>query len=92
MKESLVDLTSLSPMTLDAWVSVYDSLGLDEGSPFDTLPRYLRPQLAALLFFALRRTPDSEETFPRGKWASIQALEGLIDRLFLLPSIGTSHD
>ena len=53
----------LNPSTAAAW-------GIDKG--------YMQEGEAAWLFFRLRETPDSDELFPRGKWASIQHLEVLI--------------
>lgn len=34
------------------------------------------PEKMAWLFFLLRELPDDEKTFPRGKWATIQHIEG----------------
>ena len=33
----------------------------------------------AWLWFVLRVTPDNAKTFPHGKWATIQAIEGQIE-------------
>ena len=37
------------------------------------------PEFAALMWFRLRAAPD--EIFPRGKWATLQHLESLIEKL-----------
>jgi hypothetical protein len=63
---SILRLDSLSLETREAW-------GIKE-------PYVMRFDEAAALFFKLRAMPDTPQSFPKGKWASIQALEGVIDR------------
>jgi hypothetical protein len=42
------------------------------------LPVFLSPERAAYLVFKLREVPDSEDVFPRGKWATIQDIESKV--------------
>ncbi len=44
---------------------------------------WLLTEEAAMMFFRLRATDDTPETFPKGKWATIQTLESLIDGAML---------
>ena len=62
-ESDFVQVGKLSYETKQAW-------GIDR--------TYLLPEVASWLFFRLREMPDSPELFPKGKWASIQFLEGLI--------------
>jgi hypothetical protein len=41
---------------------------------------WLTREACALMFFHLRAAPDDPDVFPKGKWATIQALESLLDR------------
>jgi hypothetical protein len=63
---SILRLDGLSEETRAAW-------GITE-------PCTMRFEVAAALFFELRALPDIPESFPKGKWASIQTLEAIIDR------------
>ena len=59
-----VEVGKLSHQTKRAW-------GIDR--------EFMEPEQAAWLWFRLRKHDDTDEMFPRGKWASIQYLEALID-------------
>jgi hypothetical protein len=39
----------------------------------------ITPEKAAWLWFKLRQEPDSAELFPKGKWATLQVLEAMLD-------------
>ena len=52
-------------------------LSVEQGWP--ELNPWIEPEQAALLFCRLRNTPDSQDTFPTGKWATIQRIEGLLE-------------
>ena len=43
------------------------------------LQRYSQPELVAWLWFKLRQVPD--DRFPHGKWATLQAIEELLDNM-----------
>ena len=62
-KADFVEVGKLSYETKRAW-------GIDSS--------FMLGENAAWLFFRLRETPDCSELFPKGKWASIQMLEGLV--------------
>ncbi|MEE8240116.1 MAG: hypothetical protein V3R16_02510 [Nitrospirales bacterium] len=63
-KSDFVEVHKLSDETRRAW-------GIGDVS-------FMPEPEAAWLFFRLREILDSQERFPKGKWASIQALEDLI--------------
>jgi hypothetical protein len=42
------------------------------------LPDYITKENLSTLIGDLKKTPDSAATFPKGKWATIQHLEGLL--------------
>lgn len=75
----LVDLSSISPLTREAWAGTYESLGVSDFCD-ESLPSYISAENAALLFFVLRATRDTDGLFPCGKWASIQHLEDCIEK------------
>lgn len=39
---------------------------------------YMDPEQVAWLAFKLELVPDTEENFPRGKWATIQHLQSML--------------
>lgn len=41
--------------------------------------KYMEPEWVAWLTFRLKYVPDSEEVFPKGKWATIQRLQQMVD-------------
>jgi hypothetical protein len=53
---------------------------LSERRGWGQLDQRVTEEEAALLWFRLRTEPDHPETFPHGKWASVQALEDLLHR------------
>lgn len=76
-EDGLVDISDLSRETRIAWAKLsfdMDWEDLDEGDK-----TWLTIEHAASLFFRLRATEDRPEYFPKGKWASIQRLESIID-------------
>lgn len=73
----MVFIGDISYETRRAWANlafVNNWEDLDEGDK-----TWLTLELASSLFFRLRAYPDTPEAFPKGKWASIQLLETLID-------------
>lgn len=52
--------------------------GLDLVLQRYNLDNPLQPEQAAWMVFILKATPDDPETFPKGKWATIQILEQLV--------------
>jgi hypothetical protein len=63
---SVLRFDTLSEETREAW-------GIKE-------PYVMRFEEAAAMFFRLRQLRDTPQNFPKGKWASIQAFEAIIDR------------
>jgi len=41
---------------------------------------FMESEVVAPLFFRLKYIPDDEVSFPRGKWATIQRLQDLLDK------------
>jgi hypothetical protein len=39
------------------------------------------PERMAWVYFLIRKLPDKPEWFPRGKWATIQHIEGQLDSI-----------
>lgn len=77
-KDGLIYFGSISKETRKAWEHVAQEHewidSIEELRPWMTLEQ------ASLLWFQLQTVEDSEEAFPRGKSASLQALEELIYR------------
>jgi hypothetical protein len=74
----LVYIGAISRETRSAWAKVWrhnsDGWDLDDGDR-----TWITIEQAAVMFFYLRKIDDWPEVFPKGKWASIQLLETLID-------------
>lgn len=78
MTPDIVSIGDISYATRKAWAQLsyereWDDL--DEGGK-----TWLTLEHACKLFFLLRAHPDSPEVFPKGKWASLQVLETIIDQ------------
>lgn len=70
-----VDLTVLSPEASYALLETYAYQ-----RDFDPwLHKFIEPQWFAWLIALLKAEPDNEEFFPKGKWATIQRLEQLLE-------------
>lgn len=70
-----VHIGSLSAQAREGIALHLQRLGLDEQG--DQLTWVDFPDAAALCF-RLRVAPDTPEVFPKGKWATVQAIETLI--------------
>jgi hypothetical protein len=66
------DSVELSSVTADA---------LDALCLVGYVGRVNSPENMAWLFFLLRELPDDEKTFPHGKWATIQHIEGQLEEI-----------
>lgn len=74
----MVFIGDISYQTRKAWAALAFAMNwedLDEGDK-----TWLTLDHAASLFFRLRHQLDTADVFPKGKWASIQLLETLIDK------------
>lgn len=56
---------------------VVNALSLALGQDFN---RMELPERMAWILLLLRKMPDDEAVFPHGKWATIQNIEGQLDR------------
>ena len=73
----LVHFGAISQETRTAWEALCHHKGwLDI---CDDFPLWITTEQAALLWFRLRTAEDKPEDFPKGKWASLQLFETLID-------------
>jgi hypothetical protein len=73
----LIHFGEISRETREAWTALGHKQGwLDET---DDLRLWIDLETAAALYFRLRNTEDLLEYFPRGKSASLQRLELIID-------------
>jgi hypothetical protein len=67
-----INLGSFLPSTREAWSPIRLEFFNNDGS-------WMEPEDAAWLLVLLKMSPDTEQLFPHGKWASIQYLEGLVE-------------
>lgn len=70
-------MSPLSALAQSGLREYCETLGLGElyqGARYDL-------GLCAHLWFLLRRSPDTEATFPRGKWATIHLLEKALEQV-----------
>ncbi len=77
-KDGLIYFGSISKETRKAWERVAQEREWID--PVGELRLWMTIEQAAFLWFQLRTVEDSQEAFPRGKSASLQALEELIDQ------------
>ena len=42
---------------------------------------YTQPERMAFIVLLLKRIPDNDDYFPRGKWATIQVIEGQLQEI-----------
>jgi hypothetical protein len=69
-----VGIHELSTDTQRAISEALDESGWDVGKSWIDLPT------CAAIFFLLKYSPDDPELFPKGKWATLQRLEELIEK------------
>ena len=67
-----INMRSLSPTT---YVALEKLCAEREWTP---VYGYMEPEQVAWLTFKLAEVPDSDDTFPHGKWATIQRLQGMV--------------
>jgi hypothetical protein len=67
-----INLRALSPETYRALESLCARRG------WSPIYGYVEPEQVAWLTFLLAETPDDDDTFPRGKWATIQVLQTMV--------------
>ena len=72
MSSDSINLRQLKPDTLQALANLCSRKGWAD------LYGYGEPEQIAWLSFLLEFVDDSEEVFPRGKWATIQRLQDLV--------------
>jgi len=62
--------------------------------PHDMVHSYVEVPIALLLIEVAKRADDRDEWFPRGKWATIQAMQAETERqlrcLFMVPTVEIS--
>ena len=56
---------------------VAEALSIALGQDFN---RVEQPERMAWVILVMKKLPDSEVTFPHGKWATIQAIENQLER------------
>lgn len=67
-----IHMRSLSPETYHAMQQLSEARG------WAPVFEYMESEAVAWLTFLLSEVPDDEDIFPRGKWATIQRLHGMV--------------
>lgn len=74
------DYLSMSDLSYDTRKAIVALYRKNNWNDIET-DSLVAPEWAALMVFRLRATPDDAETFPKGKWATIQRIEELVTEL-----------
>lgn len=69
----MIHLKSLTPETYTALERVCGNYEWPDLHPWE------QPELVAWLSFKLKFIADSDDAFPRGKWATIQRLQAMLE-------------
>jgi len=80
-----VSVHELSAETRYAITEALDESGWDVGKSWIDLPTF------AAIFFLLKHSPDSAELFPKGKWATLQRMEQLVEKAIRPVNSSTSQ-
>lgn len=67
-----INVRMLTPSSYDALMRISEEHHWPEVQP------YMQAEDVALLTFRLQEVKDSEENFPKGKWATIQCLQSFV--------------
>lgn len=68
---------------LDVFSDTLDTLqSLSSRHGWPEFNRWIDPERLLLLIERLKRTRDSEDVFPHGKWATIQRLQDIFEKEF----------
>lgn len=80
-KASAPDSIHLASLSREAYVPIRDLAETREWSPIHA---WVDTAEYLLLIERLKREPDSEELFPKGKWATIQRIQAILEEAWPL--------